>query len=38
MTEGSDQKARRYEVVSMDPANPDSGGAKSSSTSEDDDR
>ena len=28
MTEGSDKKARSYEVVSMDPANPDS--AKSS--------
>ena len=36
MTEGSDQKARSYEVVSMNPANPDSGGAKSSSPSEDD--
>jgi hypothetical protein len=30
MTEGSDQKARGYEVVSMDPANPDNGAAKSS--------
>lgn len=30
MTEGSDQKARSYEVVSMSPANPDSeGGSKS---------
>ncbi len=36
MTEGSDQKARSYEVVSMDPANPDSGGAKPSSTSDED--
>jgi hypothetical protein len=36
MTEGSDQKARSYEVVSMNPANPDSGGAKSSSPSEND--
>ena len=36
MTEGSDQKARSYEVVSMNPANPDSGEAKSSSPSEDD--
>ncbi len=36
MTEGSDQKARNYEVVSMDPANPDSGVAKSSSASDDD--
>ncbi len=31
MTEGSDQKARSYEVVSMNPADPDSGGAKLSS-------
>lgn len=30
MTEGSDQKARDYEVVSMDPANPDDVGSKSS--------
>jgi hypothetical protein len=36
MTEGSDQKARRYEVVAMDPANPDSGGARSSSVSSND--
>jgi hypothetical protein len=36
MTEGSDKKARSYEVVSMNPANPDSGGAKSSSPSADD--
>jgi hypothetical protein len=36
MTAGSDQKARSYEVVSMNQANPDSGGAKSSSPSEDD--
>ncbi len=35
MNEGSDQKARSYEVVSMNPANPDSGGAKSSSPSND---
>lgn len=34
MTAGSDQKARSYEVVSMNPANPDSGEAKSSSASE----
>ena len=34
MTEGSDQKARSYEVVSMNPANPDSGEAQSSSPSE----
>jgi hypothetical protein len=34
MTEGSDQKARSYEVVSMDPANPDSGGSKPLSPSE----
>jgi hypothetical protein len=36
MTEGSDKKARSYEVVSMNPANPDSGELKSSSPSEDD--
>jgi len=30
MSQGADQKARRYEVVSMDPANPDSGGARAS--------
>ena len=35
MTEGSDQKARSYEVVSMNPANPD-GGARSSSPSNND--
>ncbi len=35
MTEGADQKARSYEVVSMDPANPDSSQAKSSSPSDD---
>jgi hypothetical protein len=35
MTEGSDQKARGYEVVSMNPASPDSGGADSSSPSDD---
>jgi hypothetical protein len=33
MTAGSDQKARSYEVVAMDPANPDSGGQKSSTAS-----
>lgn len=31
----ADQKARSYEVVAMTPANPDSGGAKSSSPSGD---
>jgi hypothetical protein len=36
MTEGTDQKARDYEVVSMNPANPDSDGAKSSSPSDND--
>jgi len=36
MTGGSDKKARRYEVVSMNQANPDSGGATSSSPSGDD--
>ena len=36
MTAGSDQKARRYEVVSMNQANPDSGGPKSSIPSKDD--
>ncbi len=35
MTEGSDLKARSYEVVSMNPANPDSGQAQSSSPSDD---
>jgi hypothetical protein len=35
MTEGSDQKARSYEVVAMDPANPESGGSKSASLAED---
>ena len=34
MSDGSDKKARSYEVVSMNPANLDSGGAKSSSPSE----
>jgi hypothetical protein len=34
MTKGSDQKARSYEVVSMNPANPTAGGAKSSTPSE----
>jgi hypothetical protein len=32
----ADQKTRGYEVVSMNPANPDTGGAKSSSLSQDD--
>jgi hypothetical protein len=36
MTNGSDQKPRNYEVVSMDPANPDSGGSTSSNPSADD--
>jgi hypothetical protein len=35
MTEGADQKPRNYEVVSMDPANPDSGGSKSTTSSDD---
>jgi hypothetical protein len=35
MTSGSDLKPRNYEVVSMDPANPDSGGASASSASSD---
>lgn len=35
MTEGADQKPRDYEVVSMDPANPDTSDAKSSSASVD---
>jgi len=30
MTEGADQKPRTYEVVSMNPANPDSGAEKPS--------
>ena len=34
MNEGSDQKARSYEVVAMNPANEDSGGTKSASLSE----
>jgi len=38
VTKGSDHKARSYEVVSMNPANPDSGTAKSSSASADDPR
>jgi hypothetical protein len=38
MTEGSDLKPRDYEVVSMNPANPDSGSAKLSSPSSGDDR
>jgi hypothetical protein len=33
MTAGADQKPRDYEVVSMDPANPDTGGAQSSNAS-----
>ncbi len=36
MTAGSDQKARSYEVVSMDPANPQSNAAESQSPSESD--
>jgi len=32
----ADQKAKSYEVVSMNPANPDGGGSKSSSASADD--
>ena len=36
MTEGSDKKARSYEVVSMSPAETDSGGANSSSRSDND--
>jgi hypothetical protein len=35
MPEGSDQKARSYEVVSMNPANPDSSEAQSSRPSDD---
>src|SRR5580698_11253977 len=35
MSEGSDQKARDYEVVSMNPASPDSAGAKLSGPSAD---
>jgi hypothetical protein len=31
MTEGTDQKPRNYEVVSMNPANPDNGGGEKSS-------
>jgi hypothetical protein len=34
MTAGSDQKARRYEVVSMNQANPDGGGAGSTTSSD----
>jgi hypothetical protein len=34
MTAGADQKPRNYEVVSMDPANPDSSSTKSSSASD----
>jgi hypothetical protein len=34
MTAGSDQKARRYEVVSMNQANPDGGGASSTTSSD----
>lgn len=36
MAEGSDRKARNYEVVAMTPANPDSGGARSSNASPND--
>jgi hypothetical protein len=36
MTEGPDQKAQSYEVVSMNQANPDSGGANSSRPSDND--
>ncbi len=36
MSEGSDQKARDYEVVAMDPANPDNSASKPSSPSGDD--
>jgi hypothetical protein len=36
LTDGADQKPRSYEVVSMNPANPDSGEAKSNSPSSDD--
>ena len=36
MADGSDQKARSYEVVSMNPASPDTGGGKSSSQSQND--
>jgi hypothetical protein len=35
MTDGSDLKPRNYEVVSMNPANPDTGSAKPSSPSGD---
>jgi hypothetical protein len=35
MTEGADTKPRDYEVVSMDPANPDSGGSKASDSAAD---
>jgi hypothetical protein len=34
MTDGADLKPRNYEVVSMNPASPDNGGAKSSSPSD----
>jgi hypothetical protein len=36
MTAGADQKTRRYEVVSMDQANPDSAGSQASSSTADD--
>jgi hypothetical protein len=36
MTDGSDQRARRYEVVAMNPTNSDSSGSKSSSPPSDD--
>jgi hypothetical protein len=35
MPEGGDRKTRSYEVVAMNPANPDSGGQKSSSLRDD---
>jgi hypothetical protein len=36
MPEGGDRKTRSYEVVAMNPANPDSGGQKSSSLRDND--
>ena len=36
MPEGGDHKTRAYQVVAMNPANPDSGGQKSSSLTHDD--
>ncbi len=38
MSDGADQKPRDYEVVSMNPANPDSGGGAKSSSASDNDR